>query len=825
MRMPQDVTRDLRYAVRALVAAPTFAVVAILTLGLGVGANTAIFSVINGLLLQPLPYPEPERLLFVDGALTRPEGEVSFQLSYPDVRDIVTQSRTIAEAAPWTNNWGLAVEGTDGAQRLEANFVGHGYFAILGGTPLMGRTFTAADHVLGGDGTLVAIVSEGTWRQQLGADPAIVGREVRLQNRVFTVVGVMPASFHDAAAGQGARIDVWAPLERAPATFGQPNLSARGSRLLWVVARLAPGATVASAQAELATISAQIAAADPVNTNFSYKAAALDRTFFADARRPLWMLLAGSVFVLLIGCVNVANLLLLRSTARARDIAVRFAIGASRGRIVQQLLIESTVLALAGGLAGITLAMWLTPVLVRLSGIDLPAFARVTVDGVVLSAALLTSLGCGLLFGLAPVWRTTRVSVRDTIATSGSGRVASSSATARLLAGLEVTAAFVLAASALLMLQSFSALTRTDLAFRADRLLTVRLELPQDRYATPALRAQAGQQLLDRLHALPGVAQAMIWGPSMFARSTWVAFLSPADQLTKDDERLMVWRHSTNPGALGDLGVRLVAGRDFNHRDTLAAPFVGIVSEATAARLWPGQDPVGRQVRSGSGATASTTTIVGVAADARHRGRFRFSEGAAAYEPQLDIYYPFAQRPNSLVTFGVRTHSEAGGLTSAVRAAIAGFDPAVPVYDVESLENRMRTEESPVAFAALLLNIYGGLAILLAGVGVYGVLASGVASRRREFGIRSALGANPRRLLGGVVAEGLTVSVVAIVIGLVATSALTRVLGGMVFGVEPGNVLPLSVAAAILVALSVVASLIPAMRASQVDPVQVLRIE
>jgi len=824
--MLQDLSRDLRYAARALTAAPAFAIVAILTLGLGVGANTAIFSVINSLLLQPLPYPDPERLLFVDGALARPEGEVSFQLSYPDVRDIASESRTIAAAAPWTNNWGLALEGSDGAQRLEANFVGNNYFGVLGGVPLMGRVFSETEHAPGADGTLVAILSEGTWRQQFGADPAIVGRDVRLQNRVFTIVGVMPGSFHDAAASQGSRIGVWVPIERAPEIFGVVDLSARASRMMWVVARLAPGASVASAQAELAALGAQIAAANPAtNANFSYKAAAFDSTFLADARQPLWLLLAGSVFVLLIGCVNVANLLLVRSAGRARDIAVRFAIGASRGRIVRQLLVESTLLALAGGLAGVTLAIWLTPALVGLSGIDLPAFASVAVDGVVLSAALLTSLTCGLLFGLAPVWRATRVSMRDTIAAGGSGRVARSSRTARLLAGLEVAAAFVLAASALLMLQSFSALTRTDLAFRADRLLTVRLELPRDRYATPQLRAQAGGQLLERLQALPGVSHAMIWGPSMFARSTWVAFLSPADQLTRDDERLMVWRHSTNPGALEDLGVRLVAGRDFADTDTLRAPLVGIVSEAAAARLWPGQDPVGRQVRSGSGATATTTTIVGVAADARHRGRFRFSRGAAAYEPQLDIYYPYAQSPNSLVTFGVRTLGDAGGLTSAVRAAIAGFDPALPVYDVESLENRMRTEEVPVAFAALLLNIYGGLALLLAGIGVYGVLASGVASRRREFGIRSALGANPARLLGNVVTEGLTVSLVAIAVGLGVTSALTRAWGGMVFGVEPGNVLPLAIAAAVLVALSVAASIIPALRASQVDPVQVLRTE
>jgi putative ABC transport system permease protein len=822
--MPSDLTRDLRHAVRALAGAPAFAAVAILTLGLAVGANTAIFSVTHGLLLQPLPYPDPDRLLFVDGVLSRPEGEVGFQLSYPDVEDIVAGATTLESAAAWSNNWGLALDGAEGAARLEANFVGRGYFTILGGTPALGRVFAADDHVLGADGALIAVLSDAAWRQQFGGDPAVVGRAVRLQQRTVTVVGVMPPSFHDVAASQGGRIDVWLPLERAAAMVGPIDYTARTSRLHWVVARLTPGATPAAAQAELATLGAQVAVAHPAtNTRFSYRAAPLSARFFADARRPLWLLLAGSLFVLLIGCVNVANLLLVRSTGRARDIAVRFAIGASRRHVVQQLLVESAVLALAGGAAGVTLALWLTPVLVRLSGIELPAFASVEVNGVVLAVALVTSMACGLLFGLAPVWRATRISVRDTIAAGGAGRVARSSRTARLLAGLEVTAAFVLAAAALLMLQSFSALTGTDLAFRADRLLTVRLELPQERYATPAMRVQAGQQMLDRLRALPGVEHALIWGPSMFARSTWVAFVEPADRPARDDERLMVWRHSTNPGGLADLGIRLTAGRDLASTDTIDTPTVAVISEAAAARLWPGEDPVGRQIRSGSGPTASTITIVGVAADARHRGRFRFSQGAAAHEPQLDLYLAFAQRPNGLATFGIRTRGDAGALTAAVRAAIAAADPTVPVYDIETLEHRMRAEESPVAFAALLLNVYGGLAIVLAGVGVYGVLAAGVAARRRELGIRAALGAEPSRLLSGVVVEGLTLSVAAIVVGVAVSATLTRVFGGLVFGVAPGNAQPLAVAALLLVVLAVTASVLPARRASRVDPLQVLR--
>jgi putative ABC transport system permease protein len=822
--MPHDLGRDVRHAVRQLAGAPAFAATAILTLGLAVGANTAIYSVIHGLLLRPLPYPEPHRLLFVDGVLARPEGETSFQLAYRDVEDIRAQATTLAGIAAWTNNWGLAVDGTEGAARLEANFVGRDYFMILGAVPQMGRMFTAGEHAIGHDGAPVAVLSDAAWRQQFGADPAIVGTTVRLQQRAVTVVGVMPATFLDAAASQGARIDVWLPIEQAPALVGPLDFTARANRLLWAVARLRPAASLTGARAELTTLGAQVAAAYPAtNARFSYRAAALSTQFFADARRPLWFLLAGSVFVLLIGCVNIANLLLVRSSGRTRDVAVRLAIGASRRHVVQQLLVESAVLALAGGAAGILMSLWLTPLLVRLSGLELPAFARVEMNLPVLTVALLTSLACGLLFGLAPAWRATRLSVRDALAAGGSARVARSSRTARVLAGVEVTAAFVLAAAALLMLQSFAALTRTDLAFRTDRLLTVRLELPADRYATPAQRAQAGQQMLDRLRALPGVEHAIIWGPSMFARSTWVAFVEPADRPGRDDERLMVWRHSTNPGGLGDLGVRLLAGRDLADTDRLDTPPVAVISEAAAARLWPGEDPLGRQVRSGSGATASTITIVGVAADARHRGRFRFSEGAMAHEPQLDLYLPYAQRPNGLVTLGIRTAGAASTLTSAVRSAIAGVDPAIPIYDVETLEARMRAEESPVSFAALLLNVYSGLAVLLAGVGVFGVLSAGVAARRRELGIRAALGCEPSRLLTGVVVEALTLAVVGIGAGVAVATALGRAFGRLLFGASNGAMVPLAMAAGLLVLLAMAASVGPARRAARVDPLQVLR--
>ncbi len=817
--------RDLRYAVRQLLGAPTFAIVAIVTLALGVGANAAIFSVINGLLLRPLPFSQPDRLLFVEGILKQPDREIGFQLGYPDIQDLRTRVKAFAAVAPWATSFGLTLGRDDGAQRLEANFVGEGYFALLGATPLLGRTFTPGEHAIGADGSLVAIVSEATWRQEFGADPALVGREIRMQDRLFTVIGVMPDSFSDVPENNGERIDVWVPLERAPGLFGAPVLTDRGNRLMWVVVRLAEDATLASAQAELTALSAHIAEANPAtNANFSFRASALSATYFAEARRPLWLLLGGSLFVLLIGCVNVANLLLVRSADRSREFAVRLAVGASASRLVRQLCVESLLLAAAGAIGGLLLAAWLTPVLLRLSNITLPNFSAVSTDVTVVVMTVVMSLACGLLFGFAPMWRASRTTARSVLA-GGAGRVARSSRTARWLAGVEVTAAFVLAAGALVMLQSLSALTATDLQFRSDRLLTVRLELPQERYATPAARALAGDRLRERLAALPGVEHATIWGPAMFARATWVAFLASADTAVRDNERLMAWRHSTNPGALRDLEIPLLAGRDFTAGDTLDAPLVAIVSQATAARLWPGQDPIGKQLRTSTAPNAPLTTIVGLAADARHRGRFRFTTGAAAYEPQLDIYMPYAQRPNALVVFGVRTTARPDTQINAVRAAIAGVDPSIAIYDVESLERRMQLEASPLAFATLLINLYGGLAILLAGLGVYGVLAAGVASQTREIGIRSALGADPRRLVRNVMWQGVSIALISIAIGAAASWALLRSFSGALFGVTGANIGLLTGAAAILVVMAMAASAIPARRAARVNPVEALRTE
>jgi putative ABC transport system permease protein len=819
-----DLLRDVRHAVRLLARAPAFTLLAILTLGLGIGANTSIFTVVNALILRPLPYPSPDRLTFIDGTFHRPEGDTDFQLSYPEFIDLQDQARSFAVLAPWTTGYGLALEGTEGAARLRTNFVGKGYFDVLGATPMVGRTFTPDDHRIGDDGRMVVMVSEGVWRQHFGGDRAILGRDVRLQGRPFTVVGILPSTFDDAALAYSEGVDVWVPIERAPALVGNVDLTARGSRLMWGFARLADGVSLPAAQAELSAIGSRLAAAYPqTNASFELRAAPLADSFFRDARRPLWLLLGGSWFVLLIACANVANLLLVRSTARAREFAVRLAIGASRGRVVRQLLTESTVLAIAGAAAGLLMAGWMTPALVALSGLALPSFAEARLDREVLAVTVGTATVCGLLFGLAPVWRAFRMSLRGGVMTGSTH--ARRSGTALWLAGLEVTAAFVLTAGALTMLQSFAALTRTDLAFRSDRLLTVRLELPQERYATPAARARFGAALRDRAVALPGVEAAVLWGPSMFARSTWISFVAPTDRVVADSERVMLWRHSTNPGGLGDLGIALVAGRDFQSSDTLDTPTVAIVSEAAARRLWRGQDPIGRQLRSGSGATASILSVVGIAADARHRGRFRFSEGAAAREPQLDLYLAYAQRPNGLVTLGVRTAGAPSSAIKSVAAVIAAIDPALPAYDIAPLDDRLRYEEQSVGFASLLLNLYGGLALLLAAIGVYGVLAATVAARLRELGIRAALGAAPRQLQMAVVRQGLTVTLAAIAAGAGIAALLGSTTRALFFDASAMDPRVLAGAAALLLMAAATASFAPARRASRVDPVRVLKIE
>ncbi|MFN8060233.1 MAG: ADOP family duplicated permease [Vicinamibacterales bacterium] len=822
-RVASELVSDVRVAIRSLRAAPGLVAVAVCTFAIGIGANTAITSVVYALLVRPLPYVAPERLVFLDGVLSRPDGSVDFQLQYPEFEAMRTSTQAFREAVPWSTGWGLALEGTDGAERLDANFVGRGYLRALGAHPAIGRDFDAAEHALGGD-AMVAILSDATWRQHFGADPEIVGRTVRLQGRPFTVIGVMPSTFHDVPLAQGDTVDVWVPVERAETLFGLSGLGRHTTRQFWGIARLPEGVSLAAASDELAALSRTLAERDPDHRNFSLRAIPLDRSFFADLRRPLWMLLGASWFVVLISAANVANVLLVRMDRRTRTLAVQQALGAPARRLVGAVLAESTVLALVGGVLGIGVALLATPAMLIMSPTPLPPFIRIGVDAVVLGSALTVALAAGACAATAPLWRLRRLSLTAVMADGGGTRATGTGRLGASVAVVELTAAFVLASGAWLMSESLQTLTNTSLSFDHDRLVTARLELPADRYPTPEDRVRFVDQVVAGVGTAPGVERAFVWGPSGIGRATWVTFLLPDTQVAgTDTERLMVSRHSTNPGGLASLGVPLLRGRDFAPTDTAGSPSVAIVSEAVAERLWPGTDAVGRRVHVGSGPNAALATVVGVAADARHRGRFRFAEGATAHEAQLDLYLPYAQRPNALVTLGIRAVGAPERLIPTIRAAIAAVDPVVPAFDIATLTERLRGEEAPVQFMSVLMALYGILALALAASGVFGVLASEASARRRELAIRAVLGASPGRLLQGVAWRTMSIAGSALALGLVCVWALSRTLAGVLFGVAPMNPLAMAGAASTLALAATAAAIAPAWRTTSTDPAVTLR--
>jgi putative ABC transport system permease protein len=814
---------DIRYALRGFAAAPTFTLAATLTFAIGIGANTAIVSVVYALLLRPLPYPAPSRLAFVDAVLSRPEGSTDFQLQYRDV-DYLRQSGTaLATVVAWTSGWGLALEGTDGAARLDASFVDRGYFDLLGAAPLVGRLFTAGEFALSSD-AMVVVLSEPAWRQHFGGDPGVVGDEIRLQGRPFTVVGVLPRSFYDASAAQGETVDAWVPLGRAQTLLGLADLTRNAARNFWAIARLDDGVALGQASAQLDALSVQLRALHPDHDGFALRAIPLARTFFAEVRRPLWTLLAASGFVLLVAAANVAHLLLIRAAARRRELATRLALGAPRRRIVRQQLIEALLLAFGGATLGLAVAVGSTPALVAMSPIDLPGFVDVRLHLPVLATTAIVAALSGVAAALAPVWALSRTALLDALAAAGSSRVAGPSRASRWLAGAELTTAFVVVAGALLMLQSLAGLMRVDLAFRHEQLFAARLELPAGRYANPRDRALFGSRAVERLAAIPGAEQAVLWGPSMFGHSTWVAFLVPDDQLAMGDgARVMVWRHSTSPGALASLGIRLSRGREFVSTDTLDTAPVAVLSASAATRLFAGGDAVGRRFQIGTGATATMVTVVGIAEDVRHRGRFRFSQGSELDQPQLDVYFPYAQRPNGLVTVGVQMAAGTAPPTNEIRRALAEIDPALPLFDDAALATRLRDEEAPVRFAAVLLNVLGAVAIVLAAIGVYGVMAAGVAAAQRELAIRAALGAEPRSLRRRVVGHGLAIALAAVLLGALVAWAGAAAFSAALFDRRATDVGPLAAAAVVLMAATWLACELPARRASRVDPARVLR--
>jgi len=808
---------DLRYSLRRLAASPGFTALAGLTLALGIGANSALWSVVSGVLLAPLPLPEPGRLVVIWETRRDQRGSATA----PDFLDWQRQARAFSGFGATTST-SVNLTGRGEPERLPAARVSAGWFPTLGVRPKLGRGFTAEEDREGGPRAV--LLSDGLWRRRFGADPGIVGRTVEANGLASMVVGVMPATAVLPRSAERAE-ELWLPL-----ALTRGEIESTGSHFLTVVGRLAPGTSTTAAAAEMRGIAAGISRLRPQsNTGLSVALVDLKDALVGEVKMPLLLLLGAVGFVLLIACANVANLLLARSAARQREIAVRAALGAGRGRLVRQLLTESLALAVAGGAAGLLLAAWSSDLLRTLLPANLPRRAAIGIDGRVLAFTLALTLLTGLLFGVAPSLAATRRDLQAALAEASRG--SAGPGRQRLWGALvvaEVALAVVLLAGSGLLLRSFFTLTQVDPGFDGRGLLTLRVAAPSARYGTPESAVALYDQLLSRVQALPGVRSATAISDLPLAdggESLSIFFLGRPTPRVEDVPS--VFARLVSPAALGTFGIPLLRGRDLTPADRQGALRVGLVNSTAARRFWPGEDPLGKQITLDDG-DPRPLTVVGIAGDVRHFGL------GSATRPEL--YFPYAQAPalqwtwlERSMTLVVRVAGEgeaaAAGLSAGVRGAVAAVDRDLPVYRVATMgEVRARSLAGERVYM-LLLSLFAALALLLAAVGVYGVIAFAVTRRTREIGIRIALGAREGRVLGLVLGQGMAPVAAGAVLGLAAAAGLTRLLSRLLYGVAPVDPGTFAAAALLLAGVAFAASWLPARRAARIDPVVALRME
>jgi putative ABC transport system permease protein len=794
--------QDLRFGFRMLLKNPGFTFVAVLTLALGIGANTAIFSVVNALMLRPLPYPDSERLFWVDYTSSRNTGG---EILSPHFLNWQERSQTLKGIAQFESTT-RTLTGAGEPERIEVGQVSASFFTTLGVQPLPpGRNFTAAEDKTGGE--RVAILSHGLWRRRYNGDQDIVGKTITLNNSIFTVVGVTPENFR-----YFRPFDAWIPLaidlERDRA---DGNISSQST-----VARLKPGVTLEQARAEMDTLLQSYETTMPEGRqriDLRTRLVPLQELLLGDTRRPMLVLLGAVGLVLLIACANVANLMLARAGAREKELAIRGALGAGRLRLVRQMLTECLLLAFAGSAAGLLLATWLTKSLGSLSSTntlgEMGRVASITIDLRVLGFTLLITLVTGLLFGLLPALRFSRTDLNVSLKEGGRGGGSHGRGLRGALLVGEVALAIVLLVGAGLLIRSFAKLLDVDPGYRPENLLTARIALPP-RYSDNSRRAQFYEQILQRLAALPGVASVGATSHLPLLGYNLGAMLSVEGRAPLD-----VPISSVNPDYFRTMGIGLRAGRLLNDRDTQDAPSVTVLSETLARRLFPNQDPIGKRFKlPGSG--AELTTVVGVVSDVRHKGLDRDIENA--------LYLSYRQAPRGMALV-LRSAVEPSSLAQALRNAVHEIDPALPVYDVMTMNERLSNSVAARRFNLQLLGGFAALALLLAGVGVYGVISYVVTQRTHEVGIRMALGAQSSDVLRLFIKQGMAMVTLGVALGLIGAFALTRVMKSLLFDVSAIDPPTFACVALLLSLVALAACYLPARRASRIDPLASLRRE
>ncbi len=807
-----SIIQDIRYGIRSLLKQPGFTAVAVLTLALGIGANTAIFSVVNAVLLRSLAYPHAEQMVYVlEGKLSDPKFEGS--LSPQNFSEMRSRSHSF-DCFSALNFVSFTMTGDQQPEAVSGVLASADFGRVMGLAPATGRWFTADEDVP--DKEHVALISDGLWKRRFGTDPQVVGKSIQLNGEPYTIIGVMPPDFNFPSP----IYEVWAPLALDSAKYDRTHGFLQG------VARLKPNVTVAQAWADLQSIEEQIKKENPSwGLGLTVKVRSLREYRFGNLDRPLLILLGAVALVLLVACVNVANLMFGRATARWKEMAVRSALGASRWNLIRMLLVESVMLAAVSGGLGLLFANYGIHALVALNPSALPTPEKITIDGYVIAFAFLISLLTVALFGLAPALQVTKTDLTQALretsrSTTGARRL-------KLMRGAlvvgEISLSLVLLASAGLLLESLWRLLSVSPGFRAENVVTCRIDLPPTKYRDEKAQAGFFRGVLREARAIPGVEAASVVTSLPFSGSRGTSTFDIDGRPSEPGNEPSADRHQVAPGYFSAMGVALLAGRDFNDADDMDHPGVVIINEAAAKRFWPNQNPLGQRLTIGMGQEVKlygkpvSREIVGVVGNVKHE------QLKDDFQPEM--YIPAWNLPAQNMMLVIRANAPAESLINSMRQAVQSVDPDQPIRRAQTLQAAIARTVAPLRFVTALLALFAGLALTLAIIGIYGVMSYAVAQRTQEIGIRMALGAQSNDVLKLIMGHGVVLTLVGIGIGLVSSLALTRVMASLLFEVRPTDVTTFAVVSISQAIVAMLACYLPARRATKVDPLVALRYE
>jgi len=797
--------QDLRYGLRVLIKKPGFTAVAVLTLALGIGATTAIFSIVNSVLLRPLPYRKPDQLMVLFGKFGEDSRDT---LSYPDFKDYQEQNQVLESIAAFQSQ-SVNLTGGDQPDRVRGGFVSADYFKVFNLEATLGRTFAKGEDQPGGE--RVVVVSEGLWQRRLNSDPKLDGKTLILNGEPYSVIGVLPQKFQPPLDPD---IEVWMPAPRYPGF--QPS---RAARYLWGVGRIKSGVSLAQAQAEIGTIAKRIAEAYPnENAGRGVELISMQELLIREIRPALLVLLGAVALILLIACANVANLLLARGAARQKEMAVRAALGAGRWRLARQLLTETLLLSLLGGGLGLLLAVWGVDALLALNPNALPGNRTVNVDGQVFLFAFAISILTGILFGLVPALQLAKPELHPML--KEGGRTTGEGAGWQRVRGLFVISQVALSLMLLigggLLIKSFYRLIQVDPGFKPENLLTMEYRLPRNKYRERGEQWNFHRQVVERLKEVPGVkSAALIRGLPLTGNGGSVGIVLPGQALPPKGKEPQVSFNTATLEYFETIGIPFIKGRLFTDQDQGDAPMVFLINQTMARKFWPGEDPIGKQIQIPEDNLDGT--IIGVVGDAKH---YWLSE-----EQQPQIYASYSQMPGLFATIVVKTAVEPMSLSTAVREAVWRVDKDQPMWKVRTVEYLLDWNVADKRFVMLLMSIFAGLALALTVIGLYGVISYAVSQRTHEIGIRMALGAQAGDIFRMVLRQGIKLILIGTVIGLIAAFSLTRLLASLLYAISATDPVVYVSLSLLLAGIALLACYIPARRATRVDPMIALRYE